>query len=63
MLLYNGSTMSTADVISTYVYRRGIISADLSYGTAVNVFQAVIGLVLIILANKAAQKAEAASLW
>ena len=41
----------------------GIISADLSYGTAVNVFQAVIGLVLIILANKAAQKAEAASLW
>ena len=63
MLLYNGSTMSTADVISTYVYRRGVISADLSYGTAVNVFQAVIGLVLIILANKAAQKAEAASLW
>lgn len=63
MLLYNGSTMATADVISTYVYRRGIISSDFSYGTAVNIFQSVIGLITIILANKAAQKAEAASLW
>ncbi|WP_242841339.1 ABC transporter permease [Lachnoclostridium phytofermentans] len=63
MLLYNGATMETADVISTYVYRRGIISADFSYGTAVNLFQAIIGLTTIILANKAAQKAETASLW
>ncbi len=63
LLLYNGNTMSTADVISTYVYRRGIISADFSYGTAVNIFQAIIGLATIVLANKAARKAEAASLW
>ena len=63
MLLYNGSTMETADVISTYVYRRGILSSDFSYGTAVNMFQAVIGLLTIAVANKAAQKAEVASLW
>ncbi len=63
MLLYNGSTMVTADVISTYVYRRGIMSADFSYGTAVNMFQAIIGLITIMIANKAAQKAKTASLW
>lgn len=63
MLLYNGNTRSVADVISTYVYRRGIMAADFSYGTAVTIFQSVIGLLMIILANKAARKAETASLW
>lgn len=63
LLLYNGSNMEVADIISTYVYRRGLVSADFSYGTAVNIFQAVIGLLLIIVSNWAARKAEAASLW
>jgi putative aldouronate transport system permease protein len=63
LLLYNGSTYETADVISTYVYRRGLLGADFSYGTAVGMFQSVIALVLIFLANQGARKAGAASLW
>lgn len=63
LLLYNGSTYETADVISTYVFRRGIMGADYSYGTAVGLFQAVIGLVLVVLANKAARKIGQTSLW
>ena len=43
ILLYNGSTYETADVISTYVYRRGILSADFSYSTAVR-FESLPGL-------------------
>ncbi len=63
ILLYTGSTYATADVISTYVYRRGLIEANYSYGAAVSIFQAIIALVLIVLANKAARKIGSTSLW
>lgn len=63
MLLYNGSTYETADVISTYVYRRGILGNDFSYATAVGLFQAVIGLILIISANTISRKISETSLW
>lgn len=56
LLLYNGATYSTADIISTYVYRRGLIDANYSYGAAISVFQAIISLILICCANKAADK-------
>lgn len=63
MLLYNGSTYETADVISTYVYRRGILGNDFSYATAVGLFQAVIGLILIVSANTISRKVSETSLW
>lgn len=63
ILLYNGATYETADVISTYVYRRGLIAADYGYGTAVSLFQSVFCLILIVSANKAAKKLGGTSLW
>lgn len=63
LLLYNGSTYETADVISTYVYRRGVLGADFSYGTAVGLFQSVIGLILLMGANKISKKLSETSLW
>lgn len=63
ILLYNGATYETADVISTYVYRRGLIEANYSYGAAVSIFQAVIALILVITANRAARKIGQTSLW
>ncbi|WP_240941307.1 ABC transporter permease subunit [Paenibacillus sp. HB172176] len=63
ILLYNGSTYETADVISTYVYRRGLLGSDFSYATAVEVFQAIVGLVLLVLANRASRKISETSLW
>ncbi len=63
ILLYNPSIYSTADVISTYVYRRGILNGDYSFASAVGFFQSVIGLVLIVTANKIAKKYTESSLW
>lgn len=63
LLLYNGSTYETADVISTYVYRRGILSNDFSYATAVGLFQSVIGVILLVTANKVSKKISETSLW
>lgn len=63
LLLYNGSTYETADVISTYVYRRGVLNNDFSYATAVGLFQSVIGVILLVMANKASKKLSDTSLW
>ncbi len=63
LLLYNGAIYDTADVISTYVYRRGLLGADFSYGTAVGFFKSVIASALIIAANTTARKLQVTSLW
>lgn len=54
--LYNSSIYSTADVISTYTYRMGIAGAQYGYSTAVGLFNGVINLILLILANKISAK-------
>lgn len=63
ILLYNGSTYETADTIATYVYRRGILNADYSYSTAVGLFQTVVGVILLVTANKVSNKLSETSLW
>lgn len=63
LLLYTGPTYETADVISTYVYRRGLQSFDYSYATAVELFQSVIALVFVTTANKISRKVSETSLW
>ncbi len=63
LLLYTGPTYETADVISTYVFRRGLINADFSYASAVGLFQSVIILLFITLANYTARKVSETSLW
>ena len=63
ILLYNPAIYETADVLSTYVYRRGLIDADYSFATAVGVFQSVLSLILVILANKISKKVSESSLW
>lgn len=63
ILLYNSMTMETADVISSYVYRRGIMEANFSYATAVGMFNAVLNCVFLFAANYLSRKATDQSLW
>ena len=68
LVLYSPATYETADVIETFVYRRGIVGEggarpDMPFATAVGLFQSVIGFVLIIVANRIAKKATESSLW
>lgn len=63
ILLYNPMTYETADVLNTYIYRRGILSADFSFATAVGLFQSVIGFVLVVSANRVVKKFSDTSLW
>lgn len=63
LLLYNPAIYDTADVISTYLYRIGFTNNMFSYATAIGLFESIIGLVLIILANKVTRKFADTSLW
>ncbi|MCD0443064.1 ABC transporter permease subunit [Glycomyces sp. A-F 0318] len=63
LLLYNPLTYETADVISTYLYRVGLVSNNLSYAAAIGLFQAVIGLVMVLSANLISRRMVGTSLW
>ena len=53
----------TADIIATYVYRMGLGSGNYSYATAVGLFQGVINLVLLTVANKVSSWLTGSGLW
>jgi len=63
ILLYNGLTYETADVVSTYVYRKGIVDANFSFSTAVNLFNSIINFLLVVFANKMSAVLTENSLW
>ncbi|TDC04103.1 sugar ABC transporter permease [Nonomuraea longispora] len=63
LLLYNPLTYPTADVISTYLYRMGVESSNFSYAAAIGLFEAIIGLTLILSANLISRRAVGTSLW
>lgn len=63
LLLYNPAIYDTADVISTYLYRVGLQSGSFSYAAAIGIFEAVIGLVLVVSANFISRRLIGASLW
>lgn len=54
--LYSPSTYSVADVISTFVYRKGLTESKYSFATAVGLFQNTVGLVLILFGNALSKK-------
>ena len=63
ILLYQPSTYDTADVISTFVYRRGLVDSDYSFSSAVGLFNSVISFVLVVMANTISRKLSDMSLW
>jgi putative aldouronate transport system permease protein len=63
LLIYNPLTYPTADVISTYLYRVGIVSGSFSYAAAIGLFESVIGLTLVLSANALSRRLVGASLW
>lgn len=63
LLLYNQATYETSDVISTYVYRQGIINYNYGYSTAVGLFNSVIGFILIVTTNTLSKKVTETSLF
>jgi putative aldouronate transport system permease protein len=62
-LMQNPLNMPASDIIATYVYRIGLLSAQFSFATAVGLFNSVINLFLIIMVNRIARRLGETSLW
>ena len=63
ILLYNPLTYETADIISTYVYRKGLLEQNYSFSTAVGLFNSIISFILLIAANTLSKRCGEGSLW
>lgn len=63
LLLYNSITMDVADIISTFVYRKGLLEANYSYSAAVGLFNNIINCTLLVSVNKISRKLTENSLW
>ena len=63
LLLYNSNTYETADIISSFVYRRGIVDMNYSFASAVGLFNSVINLILLVSVNRICRKMTDNSLW
>lgn len=56
ILLYNPQVYETADIISSFVYRKGLLEFNYGYSTAVGMFNSVINFILLITANSISKK-------
>jgi putative aldouronate transport system permease protein len=63
LLLYNSAVMDVADVISTYVYRKGLLEFNWSFSSAVGLFNSCINFALLVAVNKISKKVTETSLW
>lgn len=63
ILLYSEPVYETADVISTYVYRRGLLGMNYSFGVAVGLFNSIANFIFLVIVNQLSKKLSEVSLW
>ncbi|HHV96515.1 MAG TPA: sugar ABC transporter permease [Clostridiaceae bacterium] len=62
-LLQNSMNLVVSEIISTYVYKIGIIGSEFSYSSAIGLFNSIINLILVITINYISKKYKDTSLW
>ena len=62
-LLQTTTNLSGSEIISTYVYKMGLMNNDLSFSTAVGMFNSVVNCVILILVNTISRKVSDSSLF
>lgn len=63
ILMYNAATYSTADIFSTYVYRKGLLNAQYSFASAVGLANSVINVIILLGANLLAKRTTETSIF
>lgn len=63
ILLYNQSIYETADVISSFTYRKGLQEFEWSYGSAVGLFNSIVNVFFLLGTNYLSRKLTESSLW
>ncbi|HOX31405.1 MAG TPA: ABC transporter permease subunit [Spirochaetales bacterium] len=62
-LMQNDMNLSSSEIISTYVYKVGLVNADFGFATAIGLFNSLVNLALLVCANAAARRAGQGGLW
>ena len=62
-LMQNDLNVMASEVISTYVYKMGLMQQQYSYSTAIGLFNNIISFTILIIANKVVGKLTGAGLW
>lgn len=62
-LLQNPLNLEASEIISTYVYKIGLLQAQFSYSTAIGLFNTVVNIILILIVNTICKKINDTSLW
>ena len=61
--MQNAQNLASSEIISTYIYKVGMIDAQYSYSAAINLFNNIINIILLVSFNKLAKKITSNSLW
>ncbi|NCC43082.1 MAG: sugar ABC transporter permease, partial [Clostridia bacterium] len=62
-LMQNSLNADVSEVISTFVYKVGVVNSDFGFSTAAGLFQSVVSFILLIFVNKVSKKVTETSLW
>ncbi len=62
-LMQDGANITASEVISTYVYQVGLVLGDFSYSTAIDLFNTVINITLLFIANRVCKVLSGTSLF
>lgn len=62
-LMQTDLTIGVSEIISTYVYKMGLVNARYDYSTAIGLFNNVINFILLVLVNKVAKRLSGTGLW
>lgn len=63
LLMQTATNLDTSEIIGTYVYKIGLLNGQFSYSTAINLFQSVINLAILLFVNQVSRKLTHESLW
>ena len=63
LLLQNSLNAEASEVISTYVYKKGVVGGEYSFSTAVGLFNSLINFILLFSVNMISRKLNDVSLW
>ncbi len=62
-LMQNDLNIEYSELISTYIYKRGLLTMQFSYSTAIGLFNSVINIVLLVFANTISHRLNGNGLW
>ncbi len=63
LLMQNALNLSSSEVLSTFIYKVGLINSDYGYSTAAGLFNSVISMILLLCANRVSKKIAGYSMW